>query len=64
MKNTLAVAFLATSTWGCSPDEVRAGRSNEADSDVDAGSAEWVSYATGGTEVTVRPSRSPMDLTP
>jgi len=64
MRNTFAVALLATSVWGYSPDEVQAGRSNEADSDVDTGSAEWVSYATGGTEVTVRPSRSPIEVGP
>ena len=54
MRNTLAVALLATLTWGCIPDEVEAGRRNEPASNTDAGSAEWVNYASGGTEVTVR----------
>ncbi len=40
MRNTLAVALLATLTWGCIPDEVEAGRSNEPASNADAGSAE------------------------
>lgn len=62
MRNTLVVAMLAACAGGCSPDEAEAGRGREAHAESDAASAEWVSTASGGIEVRVRPNRFPVEV--
>ena len=49
MSNTLTAAILAACvSWGCTP--------------ADPSSVEWVSTASGGTEVSLRPDRYPVEV--
>ncbi len=61
MKNTTIAAILSVSVWGCSPGDAEARRGDDGRTGADdTGSAEWVSTAPGGTEVTMRPERYPV----
>ncbi len=63
MKKTLAAAILAVSAWGCTPGEAEATRGEDGRRGTeDTGAAEWVSTAPGGTEVTMRPDRYPVEV--
>ena len=62
MKKTAAVALLALSAWGCTLGDMEATLGDDGRMEAKADPAEWVSMAPGGTEVTMRPDRYPVEV--
>ena len=62
MRNTAAVALLALSAWGCVPGDMEAKLGDDGRIAANTDPAEWVTTAPGGTEVTVRPDRYPVEV--
>ena len=56
------MAALALSAWGCAPGDVEAKLDDHGPMAAEADPAVWVSTASGGTEVTVRPDRYPVEV--
>ena len=61
MKTSLAAALLALSLCGCMEGETEAPLSDQETMAADADPAEWVGTANGGTVVTLRPDRYPVE---
>ena len=63
MKNSMVAAMVAVSAWGCTAGDAEARRGGDGPIGAeDTGAAKWVSTAPGGTEVTVRPDRFPVEV--
>ena len=62
MRTSVAVALLALSAWGCIPGDMEAKLGDDGRMEANTDPAVWVSTAPGGTEVTVRPDRYPVEV--